>query len=104
MIDGCSRINVLFKVVIPLAVPGIASVALYMFILSWDEFLFAFVLTSADTARTLPVGLAIFVGEYWVEWGELMAGAVVAFITAIAITLFVNRYLVSGLVAGGVKQ
>ncbi len=102
-IDGASRFNIIFKIIIPLAAPGIASVAIFCFIISWTEYLFASILISGDNLKTLPVGLAGIVGQYQIDWGFLLSGAVLASLPVIILFLFIGKYFVSGLTEGAIK-
>jgi ABC-type glycerol-3-phosphate transport system permease component len=104
LVDGCTRLGALVRIVLPLAVPGILAAALFVFIGSWNNFLFAFMLTSGEKVRTLPVLLRIFVGgDSGVYWGTVMAGAVLTTVPVAFLFLFFQRYLISGLAAGAVK-
>lgn len=104
LVDGCTRLGALVRIVLPLAVPGILAAALFVFIGSWNNFLFAFMLTSGERVRTLPVLLRIFVsGDSGVYWGTVMAGAVLTTLPVALLFLFFQRYLISGLAAGAVK-
>jgi ABC-type glycerol-3-phosphate transport system permease component len=104
LVDGCTRLGALVRIVLPLATPGIIAAALFVFIGSWNNFLFAFMLTSGEEVRTLPVLLRLFVGgDSGVYWGTVMAGAVLTTLPVALIFLFFQRYLVSGLSAGAVK-
>jgi ABC-type glycerol-3-phosphate transport system permease component len=103
-VDGCTRVGAMLRVALPLAVPGVVAAALFVFIASWNNFLFAFMFTSGDDVRTLPVLLRMFVmGESGVYWGRVMAGAVLTTLPVAATFLFFQRYLVRGLSAGAVK-
>jgi multiple sugar transport system permease protein len=102
-IDGCSHLGVLRHVVLPLAVPGLLSVALLVFIFSWNEFLYAFTLTASDRSRTLPVAIALFPGIHEIPWGEISAAAVLATLPCVVLMLVFERYIVSGLTTGAVK-
>ena len=102
-IDGASRYIVISKIVVPLAAPGIASVSIFCFIISWTEYLFASILISGDNLKTLPVGLAGIVGQYQIDWGFLLSGAVLASLPVIILFLFIGKYFVSGLTEGAVK-
>ena len=102
-IDGASRLRILFSIIIPLAAPGIASIAIFCFVISWTEYMFASVLISGDDLRTLPVGLAAIVGQYQIDWGFLLAGATLASLPVIILFVFVGKYFVSGLTEGSVK-
>ncbi len=72
-LDGASRLTVLLRVILPLAAPGVASVAIYAYIASWTEYMFASVIIISDANRTVPVGLAGIIGQYQVDWGLLLA-------------------------------
>jgi multiple sugar transport system permease protein len=103
MVDGCSPLGVVFRIVVPIAKPALAAVGLFSFILSWQEFLFALTLNQAPDLRTVPVALGLMVGENAVLWGRLMAGATLVTIPAVILFLTFQRYLVAGLTAGSVK-
>lgn len=102
-VDGCTRLQALSRVVLPLAAPGIVTVALFVFILAWQEYMFALTLTRSTNMRTLPVGISLFLGEYRVLWGSLMAGAVVVTAPVIFIFSYLQKYIVQGLTLGAVK-
>ncbi len=102
-IDGASRIRILFYIVLPLASPGIASIAIFCFVISWTEYMFASILISGDDLRTMPVGLASIVGQYQIDWGFLLAGATLASLPVILLFVFVGKYFVSGLTDGAIK-
>lgn len=103
MVDGCTRLQALARVVLPLAAPGIVTVALFVFILAWQEYMFALTLTRTTDMRTLPVGISLFLGEYRVLWGSLMAGSVVVTAPVILLFSYLQRYIVQGLTLGAVK-
>ena len=102
-IDGASRYVVISRIIVPLAAPGIASVAIFCFIISWTEYLFASILISGDDLKTLPVGLAGIVGQYQIDWGFLLSGAVLASLPVILLFVFIGKYFVSGLTEGAIK-
>ena len=102
-IDGASKIIILSKIILPLALPGIASVSIFCFIISWTEYMFASIMISGNDLKTLPVGLASIVGQYQIDWGFLLAGATLASLPVIILFLFVGKYFVSGLTDGAVK-
>lgn len=102
LVDGCSRLGAVWHVTLPLAAPGIAVTALLMFILSWNEFLFAYLFTSTQ-AVTVPVILAKAVGEFGVDWADLTAQATVLLIPVFAIALVAQRSLLAGLSGGALK-
>ncbi len=103
MVDGDSRMGALWRVVLPLVAPGLAATAVFCLIVSWNEFLFALVLTQTDDAMTLPVGIAGRVTQYGIKWGAMSAAAVVAMVPILVFALSVQRYLVRGLSLGAVK-
>jgi multiple sugar transport system permease protein len=102
-VDGDSRLGALRRVVLPLAAPGLAATAVFCLIISWNEFLFALVLTQTDAAMTLPVGIAGRVTQYEIKWGVMSAAGVVALTPILLFALAVQRYLVRGLSLGAVK-
>jgi len=102
-VDGCTRAGALWRIIVPLSAPGVAATAIYTFIGAWNELLFAVMLTNSNSMRTLPVGIKMFIGEYTIEWGMLTAGGVLASIPVVIGFLFLQKYLVQGLTAGGVK-
>jgi len=102
-VDGCTRAGALWRIIVPLSAPGVIATAIYTFIGAWNELLFAVMLTNTTSMRTLPVGIKMFIGEYSIEWGMLTAGGVLASIPVAIGFLFLQKYLVQGLTAGGVK-
>ena len=103
-IDGCSWFGVYLRIALPISRPAIATVGIYTFIESWNEFFIALVMTNRETMRTLPVGLTLFRTESaGVNWGELMAGSIMAAIPAIILFLILQRQFISGLTGGAVK-
>lgn len=103
LIDGSSRLNTLFRVVIPVAAPGIISTALFTFLLAWDEFFFALIFTSTVAAKTVPVAIAEFTGRYAVDITAMMTGGILAALPPVLLALIFQRFIVSGLSAGAVK-
>ncbi len=102
-IDGCTRMAALFRVVWPLSAPGLAATAIYVFISSTNEFLFAMIFSSTYRAKTIPVALADMVGKYQIRYGDMTAGAVIAAMFPVVLALIFQKYLVRGLTAGGIK-
>ena len=102
-IDGASPLRVFFDIVVPLARPGIIATAVYVLIVTWQEFLFALSLTSTREMRTLPVGMNDFIGQYGIRYGELMASSVLISIPVVAVFYILQRYFVAGITAGAVK-
>ena len=104
MVDGATRMQTLTKIVIPLATPGIFSTALLAFIGSFNEFMFALMLTTDYHARTMPVGIALFEGLHGeIPWGQIMATSAIASVPLVIMTLIFQRYIVQGLTAGAIK-
>jgi multiple sugar transport system permease protein len=103
LVDGDTRLGALFRVVLPLVTPGLAATAVFCLIVSWNEFLFALVLTQTDAAMTLPVGIAGRVTQYEIKWGVMSAAGAVAMIPILIFALAMQRYLVRGLSLGAVK-
>lgn len=101
-LDGYTRLEVLWKVVLPLAAPGIAVTAIFSLLFAWNEFLFAFVLTR-DAAKTITVGVAGFQTQQGILWGPLAAAATVCVVPTLLIALFLQRYIVRGLTFGAVR-
>jgi multiple sugar transport system permease protein len=101
-IDGCSAFGVFWRITLPLSVHGIAAAALLSFVFSWNEFLFALLLTGPET-RTLPVAITGFIRETGILWGQMGAAGTIMLVPTAVITLFMQRYLVRGLTMGAVK-
>jgi multiple sugar transport system permease protein len=102
-LDGCSRLGILFRVVMPISVPGLVSTAMFVFLLAWDEFFYALIFTSTLAAKTVPVAIAEFIGRYVVNVNGMMAGGILAAIPPVLVALIFQRYIVSGMTAGAVK-
>ena len=103
MVDGCSRAGAFFRMVLPLSLPGIITVAIFSFLLSWTDYVFSFVLVNSDANKTLPVGLASILGTFDARWGELMAGATLIALPLFIMFMFLSRYFIKGLAAGALK-
>lgn len=103
-IDGASEFRILFTIVMPLCRPALAVLGVLVFITNWNSFLFPFILTSSENLRTLPVALALLQGHQAVDWQHLMAGSVVAVLPILVLFLLMQRQVVSGITAGGIKQ
>jgi multiple sugar transport system permease protein len=101
-IDGLGRLGTMVRIVIPIAAPGIAATAIYVFITAWNEFIYAAVFTTS-AVRTIPVALQNMVGEYQIAWGILTAGGVLAALPVILLFFFVQKQLIGGMTAGAVK-
>lgn len=105
LVDGMSRWQILWKIIVPLSAPAIATTAILVFIFSWNEFLLALTFISKDSARTVPVGIAILSGVtvYEVPWDQISAAVVVTTLPVVAMCLAFQRRIIEGLTAGAVK-
>ncbi len=103
IMDGCPPWRIFVSIVLPLAAPAIAVTALFSFMTAWNEFILAATFIEDEMAYTAPIGLRFFVSEYASQWGSFAAGSVLVSIPVVALFLALNRFLVSGLTAGGVK-
>ncbi|MBL0385070.1 carbohydrate ABC transporter permease [Tumebacillus sp. ITR2] len=102
-VDGAGFGGTYFRVVLPMGRPGLLSCAIFCFLSSWDEFVFALALNTRDELRTMPVGLYNFVGQYGIEWNYLMAGALLVTIPAMIFFALFQKQILSGFAAGAVK-
>jgi arabinogalactan oligomer / maltooligosaccharide transport system permease protein len=103
LIDGASPATIFFRIVLPLAKPAIAVTALFSFMTGWNEFILAATFMDKESMYTAPVGLRFFVSGYSEQWGYFAAGAIIVSIPVVALFMFLQKYLVSGLTAGAVK-
>jgi len=103
-IDGCSTLRTIFRVILPISSPGLVAIAAYTFAITWNEFLFALTLMIQTEKKTVPVGVANFLGQYSADWGVVMAASVVAAIPTVIFFTIIQRRLVGGLLAGSLKQ
>lgn len=103
MIDGCTRLRAVWSVVLPVAAPSIASLTIFAFLQSWNEFVFASVITRSLDSKTAPVALTDFAGQFQVDWGATTAAATVISIPLTIVFLFLQRYFIRGMSAGAVK-
>jgi ABC-type glycerol-3-phosphate transport system permease component len=103
MIDGSSRLGALLRITLPLSLPGIAATAIYVFLIAWNEFFFALTFMNSQEMRTIPVGLTSFFAEHSVDWGGLMAAAVLASLPVVILFGLLSRHFVQGLTSGAVK-
>lgn len=103
LVDGANRLRVVTSIFLPLARPGILATAIYIFIMSWSEYMFAFVMITSDTNRTISLGLAAWLADYNLDMGVLAAGAVMTALPVLFFFLFIGRTFVSGMLGGAVK-
>lgn len=103
MLDGGSSFVALWRVLVPISVPGIVSVGVYTFMIAWNEFLFALTLTKTNDMRTVPVGIQLLMGQHSYEWNEMMSMSVLGSLPVLILFLFFQRYFIAGMTAGSVK-
>jgi len=103
MVDGCTRIGALIRILLPLSAPGAAAVIIYSFIWSWQEYVFASTLISSDAKRTISIGISMVFGEHIIEVNQLMAICVLASLPIIGIFLSLQKFFIQGLTGGAVK-
>jgi multiple sugar transport system permease protein len=104
LVDGCSRLGVFFRVILPISAPGMVATIIFAFLLAWGDLLWVICLTSTESMVTVTLGIARTVGEFQIMWPMLMAGALMGGMPAIILYLLLQRLLVQGLTAGAVKE
>ena len=102
-VDGCSRLGALWRVILPISLPGLVATGVFAFLLAWDEFFFALLFTSTTAAKTTPVAIAEFTGRHAIDFSAQATGGVLAAIPPVLLALIFQRYIVAGLTAGSVK-
>jgi multiple sugar transport system permease protein len=103
-VDGGGSWTALWRILVPVATPGIVSAGMYTFVLAWNEYLFALTLTRTVEMRTVPIGIQLLMGQHSYEWNEMMAMSIVGSIPVLVLFLFFQRYFIGGLTAGSVKS
>jgi ABC-type glycerol-3-phosphate transport system permease component len=103
-VDGATRLQALWRVVLPAAAPGLAAAGVLIFLACWNELLFALSFTLSPERQTVPVAIALFRGRYQVPWGEILAASLVATLPVVLLVLAAQRHIVQGLTAGAVKD
>jgi arabinogalactan oligomer/maltooligosaccharide transport system permease protein len=103
LMDGASRATIFWRIMLPLSLPAVAVTALFSFMTAWNEFILAAVFMNSEESYTLPVGLQLLVGEFSTQWGYFAAGAILVSVPVVALFFALQKYLVGGLTAGGVK-
>jgi multiple sugar transport system permease protein len=103
LVDGCSRIGALARVILPLSAPGLFTAAILCFIYAWNEFFLALLITTDPAIQTMPVGIALFQGEYTVPWGEIAAASFITTAPLVLLVLACQRRIVTGISAGAIK-
>ncbi len=104
IIDGGSSFTALWRVLVPVSIPGIVATGVYTFLLSWNEFLFALTLTKSTEMRTVPIGIQLLMGQHAYEWNEMMAMSILGSFPILIMYMVVQRYFLEGLTAGSVKN
>jgi multiple sugar transport system permease protein len=104
LMDGCSRLQTLWHVYLPMAKPGMIATGILAFLLSWDEFFFSLIFTSTLNAKTIPVAIAEFTGKNSVDFGMIATGGVLASLPPLLITIFFQKQIVTGMTGGGNKE
>ena len=102
-IDGCGHLQTLFRIILPLAAPGIFTAAILIFIYAWNEFFFALLIMTQQNYQTLPVGIALFQGQYTLPWGEIAAASTIATVPLVLLVFIFQKGIMRGLSAGAVK-
>ncbi|KQR21845.1 sugar ABC transporter permease [Microbacterium sp. Leaf151] len=103
-VDGAGSFTALWRVLVPISIPGIVSVGIYTFMIAWNEFLFALTLTRTIDMRTVPIGIQLLMGQHSYEWNQIMAMSILGSIPVLLLFLFFQRFFISGLTAGSVKS
>ncbi|GHV36218.1 ABC transporter permease [Spirochaetia bacterium] len=103
LVDGCSPLGILFRIDLPMILPAVASVGMYIFITAWNEFLISLTMTKGKALRSIAVGLAFYIDELGVRWGSLMAASILMSIPAMLVFSIFSKFLIKGLSEGGVK-
>ena len=103
LVDGCNRLRAMWRVILPVSIPALVSVAIFAFVGAWSEFLLAVVLTSSDRARPVTVAVANFATDIYINYNLLAAGGIVALIPQLLLALFFQRYIVTGLLRGAIQ-
>jgi ABC-type glycerol-3-phosphate transport system permease component len=103
IMDGASRLAILFRITLPLSLPGIVAVVVYAFVTTWNEFIFALVFAQDASVKTLPIGIAEFMGEFTTDWGAVMAASLIMTLPIVIAFLLLQRLFVGGLAAGAIK-
>ncbi|MBV1703527.1 MAG: carbohydrate ABC transporter permease [Hyphomicrobiales bacterium] len=103
LVDGGSSWTALWRVLVPISIPGIVATAVYTFLLAWNEFLFALTLTKSMEMRTVPIGIELLMGQHAYEWNQMMAMSVLGSLPLLVLFLLAQRYFLAGMTAGSVK-
>ncbi len=102
--DGGSSWTALWRILVPISVPGLVSVGIYTFMIAWNEYLFALTLTKTPEMRTVPIGIQLLMGQHSYEWNQMMSMSILGCIPILLLFLFFQRYFIGGMTAGAVKN
>jgi len=102
-IDGCGTLKIIFRITLPVCLPGVVATGIFAFIYAWNELIFATMFLNSEKIQTLPVGLNSMAGQYMVEWGQIAAGTTIGLLPTIILFGFIHKHLVSGVATGGLK-
>ena len=103
MIDGGSRMKALWKILVPVSVPGLVSVGMYTFMQAWNEYLFALALTQTTKRRTVPIGINMLMGQHTYDWSQMMAMSFLGSLPVLILFIFFQKYFIAGMSSGAVK-
>ena len=103
MIDGCSRLTALFRILVPVMIPGITAAFIFNFVNCWNELFLSVTLINSDSNKTIPTALNGFITSYNIDWGPMAAAAVLTVVPTLIMFAFASKYIVQGLTAGAVK-
>jgi multiple sugar transport system permease protein len=102
-VDGAGPMTALWRILVPISIPGLVSVGIYTFMIAWNEFLFALTLTRTENMRTVPIGIQLLMGQHSFEWNEMMAMSMLGCIPVLLLFLLFQRFFIGGMTAGSVK-
>lgn len=103
-VDGAGHMTALWRILVPISVPGLVSVGIYTFMVAWNEYLFALTLTRTENMRTVPIGIQLLMGQHSYKWNEIMAMSILGCLPVLVLFLFFQRFFIGGMTAGSVKS
>lgn len=104
IVDGCGKLGVLVRIVLPVSAPGIFATAMYAFMISWEEFMYSLTFSTSDSVRTLSVGLQMFSMEYKVDWGSILASSVLMSLPILIVFFFIQDTFIASATMGAIKE